>query len=164
MGKIEKKESKKVKEKKVKVVKEKKQSNKKEKKFFRPVTIVAMIFSILLIGFLVFLVVNKMTSESPKTKAEKKLSELADKFYEHYYDQKLEETNEEEVKTYIAEFKEIGLTIDLEDLRAYLDSFKIEDYSAFDKCNKSGTKVTVFPIEPFGKSDFRKSFTLNCKF
>ena len=130
----------------------------------KPLFIVVCVLLVLLIAFVVFLIVVKVTATPPKEKAENKLNEVADKFYEHYYDQKLEELNEEDLKNYLAEFKDIGLTINLEDLSAYLDSFKIEDYSAFDKCNKDGTKVTVFPVEPYGKTDYRKSYTLHCKF
>ena len=130
----------------------------------KPFIIIACILLVLLIGFVGFLIYTKITATPPKTKAENKLDELADKFYDHYYDQKLEELNEEDLKAFLSTYKESGLTINIENLQLYLDNFNIEDYSAFEKCNKSGTKVIIYPVEPYGKKDFRKSYTLNCKF
>ena len=120
---------------------------------------------VLLVLFIGFLVITKFIDWNPKKTAENKLNDLADTFYDHYYDGKLDELGSaEEVAKFLAEYKDLGLTITLEDLQYYLDNFKIEDYSAFKKCNKSGTKVTVIPIEPYGKKDYSKTFTLNCDF
>lgn len=120
---------------------------------------------VILALFLGFLILNKFIDWNPKKTAENKLNDLADTFYDHYYDGKVEELGSaEEVAKFLAEYKEIGLTINVEDLQYYLDNFKIEDYSAFDKCDKAGTKVTILPIEPYGKKDYNKSFTLNCSF
>lgn len=134
--------------------------------FSRKKTLVigAIILIVVLLGFIGFLVFNKVTAEDPKVKAEKKLSELADKFYKYYYEQKEETVSQEELKTFLAGYKDSGLIINLKDLEIFVDSFQIQDYSAFDKCDKSGTRVYVYPKEPYGKSDYKKSFTLNCKF
>lgn len=122
------------------------------------------IIIILLLIFILFLVVNKFIPRDPKTKAEKKLYDLAEKFYGHYYDAKYDSSKPEEIKEILDKYKETGLTIDLEDLEIYLDTFNIEDYSALDKCNKQGTKVTVYPKSPYSKKDFEISYILNCNF
>ena len=130
----------------------------------KPLVIIAIVLIVILLGFIGFLIYNKFTGVSPKTKAENKISELSDKFYEHYYEQKAETISKEELKTFLSNYKDSGLIINLEDLQIYLDTFNIEDYSAFDKCDKAGTKVIVYPTDPYGKKDYRKSYTLNCKF
>lgn len=133
----------------------------KEKK---PLVIAASILLIILLGLVGFLVFNKINSASLKSKAEDKLSKLADKFYEHYYDTKKEELNEEELKKFLSGYSKDGLIINLENLQLFLDSYNIEDYSVFDRCDKSGTKVIILPVDPYGKKDYKKSFTLNCNF
>ena len=64
----------------------------KEKK---PLVIAASILLVVLLGFVGFLVFNKINASVSKSKAEDKLSELSDKFYEHYYDTKKEELSDE---------------------------------------------------------------------
>ena len=133
----------------------------KEKK---PLVIAASILLVILLGFVGFLVFNVISAKISKSKAEDKLSELADTFYGHYYDMKKEELNAEELKKFLSGYSEQGFIINVDNLQLFLDSYKIEDYSAFDKCDKSGTKVIIIPTAPYGKKDYKKSFTLNCNF
>ena len=77
--------------------------------------------------------------------------------------QKCKIKGQEETK-HLDLYKETGLTISLEDLQIYLDTFNMEDYSAFDKCNKQGTKVTVYPKSPYEKDDYEIVSTINCQF
>ncbi|MBQ3475600.1 MAG: hypothetical protein IJH20_05465 [Bacilli bacterium] len=130
----------------------------------KPLVIAASILLVVLLGFVGFLVFNKINASVSKSKAEDKLSELSDKFYEHYYDTKKEELSDEELKKFLSGYSKDGLIINLENLQLFLDSYNIEDYSVFDKCDKSGTKVMIFPVDPYGKKDYKKSFTLNCNF
>lgn len=119
---------------------------------------------VILALFIGFLVLNKFIDWNPKETAEKKLSYLSDQFYEHYYDEKVEEFGEEDAKVLVSKYQEKGFTISIKDLQEYLDNFKIEDYSAFDKCNKESTKINVTPISPFGRDDYQKSYILDCDF
>ena len=123
-----------------------------------------IIIIILLLSFVGFLVVNKYIPRNPKAKAEKKLYDLAEKFYGHYYEAKYDSNNPDEIKQTLDLYKDTGLTIDLGDLQIYLDTFKIEDYSALEKCDKEGTKVTVYPVSPYNKEDYKITSTLNCQF
>ena len=126
--------------------------------------IIVKILIVLLIMFVIFLVINRYFPRNPRENAEKKLNELAEKFYGHYYDAKYDSNKPDEIKTTLDLYKDTGLTINLEDLQIYLDTFNIEDYSAFDKCDKKNTKVTVYPKSPYNKTDFDISSILKCQF
>lgn len=125
---------------------------------------IVKILIVLLLLFVAFLVVNKYFPRNPQEKAEKKLYELAQKFYGHYYDAKYDSNKPYAIKETLDLYKETGLTICLEDLQIYLDTFNIEDYSALDKCDKQGTKVTVYPKSPYEKDDYEIVSTMNCQF
>ena len=64
----------------------------------------------------------------------------------------------------MSEYAEIGLTMKLKDLKVYLDGHKIENYDSLKSCDEDKTKVTVYPIAPYGKKDFRVETKLECSF
>lgn len=129
------------------------------------VIVISIILGVLAL-FLVFLLYTKLVVNSPEARSEKannKLNDLGGVFYSHYYDS-VEETSKENTKNVISNYKDVGFTITLKDLKLYLDTYKIEDYSALDDCNEEQTKVTVYPVEPFGKEDYNVRVILECPF
>ena len=63
----------------------------------------------------------------------------------------------------MSNYEDTGLTISLKDLKVYLDTHKIENYSALNTCDESKTKVTVYPVSPYGKKDYKIKTNLKCK-
>lgn len=113
--------------------------------------------------FLLIVLSKKDSPEVKKDKAERKLSEYGAKFYEHYYDILLGE-NGDNIKTVLENYKNTGLTITVKDLKIFLDTYREEDYSMFDECDKEQTKVTITPIDPYEKDSYNTSVILDCDF
>lgn len=90
------------------------------------------------------------------------LRSLSEEFYSYYYDENNTGNN---AKTYLAQFKDSGLTITLSDLKIFLESRteKKYDYKNLEKCNIAKTKVKIIPKEPYGKKDFDLEFKLSCE-
>lgn len=96
-----------------------------------------------------------------KFNAGDKLNELAKIFYKYYYNENKLEDKEETRKSF-KEWKEIGLTIKLKDLKIYLDNHKKEDYSVLDKCDDDLTRITIYPVSPYDENDYKITTELKC--
>ena len=111
-----------------------------------------------ILGFIIF-----VTSGTDK-RAEKRLNELGKKFYDYYYVEQSDKDDKTKIATFLEKYKETGLTIRLKDLKIYLDNHKVENYKALEKCDEEKTKVTIYPISPYGKKDRTIKTTLKCNF
>lgn len=128
--------------------------NKKSKK-----TIIAGIGLVILLIFLVFILGIYFTKEK---RTDRKLNTYAKKFYTYYYKEQKESKGSDKLKSFLSNYSEIGLTMKLKDLKIYLDTHKIENYSLFKECDEDKTKVTVYPISPYGENDYRVETKLEC--
>ena len=120
---------------------------------------------VVVIAAVVLLLVFKPFGNKDK-KVEKQLNdrmgELAKNFYENYY---FDQVGSEFVKGHA----ENGIKIDLANLarinnsdsQSVLDEFKNTEGKA---CNTSTSKVTIYPKEPYGKTDYELKIELDCEF
>jgi hypothetical protein len=120
---------------------------------------------VVVIAVIVVLIVAKPFGNKDK-KVEKQLNdrmtELAKNFYENYY---FDQVGSEFVKGHA----ENGIKIDLANLarinnsdsQSVLDEFKNKDGEA---CNTTTTKVTIYPKDPYGKTDYELKIELDCNF
>lgn len=90
------------------------------------------------------------------------IRKMTEEFYGYYYD---DNNSEKKAKDFVAQFKDSGLSINLGDLKIYLESKtgKKYDSSRIEKCDVSKTKATIYPKEPYGKTDIDIKFDLECK-
>lgn len=120
----------------------------------------AIIGIIILLIILCFILLISMSKDN---RQERKMKQLGKIFYSYYYEEKVDKKDKDKVKVYMSNYADTGLTISLKDLKVYLDTHKIENYSALNTCDESKTKVTVYPVSPYGKKDYKIKTNLNCK-
>ena len=106
------------------------------------------------------------TFAKPDKKQEKqlndKMTELAKNFYENYY---FDQVGSDFVKGHA----ENGIKIDLANLarinnsdsQSVLNEFKNSEGEA---CDTTKSKVTIFPKDPYGKTDYELKIELECNF
>ena len=121
----------------------------------------AIIGIFLLIIILIFILIVNANAEK---RAEKKLNSLAKTFYKYYYEEQSNKKETNAIADYLSQYSDTGLTINLRDLKVYMDNHKIENYKALSKCDEKKTKVTIYPFSPYGKKDRTIKTTLECKF
>ena len=120
---------------------------------------------VVVIAVIVVLIVAKPFGNKDKkveTKLNDRMTELAKNFYENYY---FDQVGSEFVKGHA----ENGIKIDLANLarinnsdsQSVLDEFKNSEGEA---CNTSSSKVTIFPKDPYGKTDYELKIELDCNF
>ena len=123
--------------------------------------ILAILAIIILLMALVIIIVIKVSS-GEKLDASKKLNEYGELFYKYYYSEN-KSVDKEITKKMFSEWKDTGITIKLRDLKIYLDNHKVEDYSVFKTCDTEKTKVTVYPVSPYGENDYKVKSELICE-
>ena len=128
---------------------------------------IGVIAGVFVVAAVVIIVtVSKSFAYKPDKKAEKQLNdrmtELAKNFYENYY---FDQVGSEFVKGHA----ENGIKIDLANLarinnsdsQSVINEFKNKDGEA---CNTTTSKVTIYPKDPYGKTDYELKIDLDCNF
>lgn len=124
------------------------------------VIIVSLVILLAAIIFGIIILVN--TNIFNETIVKSDLKKITESFYGYYYD---DNNKNNDIKSFLNQFKGTGLSITLGDLEIYLEARtgkKIE-YKSLEKCDRANTKVIIYPKEPFNKSAFDLKYELNCK-
>ena len=116
--------------------------------------------AVLVLIIIVIFAVN-MSSEK---RATRKLTKYGEKFYSYYYEDNSDEKDKTKVTKFISQYSDTGIKVSLKNLREYMDTKKIEDYSLFNSCDQDNTKVVIHPFSPYGKKDRTVEVILDCKF
>ncbi len=124
--------------------------------------VLVSIIVILLLVALVGLIIIKYVPISNASTANKKMTDLADIFYKYYYEENTVKDDEKTTRENFSKWKDVGITIRLKDLKVYLDNRKNEDYSAFKNCDETQSKLTIFPTEPFGPTNYSVKIEVRC--
>ncbi len=104
-----------------------------------------------------------------KKELEKSLSEMGKSFYENFYYEQIGSSADERTKL-LSKFTTVGIKIDLENLARYNDGEFKDDISEFKNkktkkdCNKTNTRVVIYPKSPYGKTDYVVETELDCGF
>ena len=122
--------------------------------------LIIIVIIILVCAIIGIIAVNMNT----KQRATRKLNKLGEKFYNYYYDDNYNKEKPEEVKVFLSQYADTGVTITLKHLREYMDTKKVENYGVFESCDQTKTKVIVHPYAPYGKKDRTIEISLDCKF
>jgi hypothetical protein len=122
--------------------------------------IITLIILLTVIIFGIIMLVN--TNIFNETIVKSDLKKLTKSFYGYYYD---DNDKDEDIKTFLTQFKGTGLSITLGDLEIYLEARtgKKIKYKSLEKCDRANTKVIIYPKKPFKKSDIDLKYELNCK-
>lgn len=106
---------------------------------------------------------------SPEKVAARKITYLAKDYYENYYYDKFVATIDKDFDKSFEKYKDSGfapvylrqlLLFDNERDAKYEKYFNIQNYS----CNKNTTTVKFFPVEPYGKKDYKIEYTFSCNY
>lgn len=117
-----------------------------------------------IIVLVILLVIIIAISFNAEKRATRKLNSFGKKFYSYYYEERSDKKDVSKVKEFMSQYAEIGFTMKLKDLKVYLDGHKIENYDSLKKCDEDKTKITVYPITPYGKKNFRVETKMECDF
>lgn len=97
------------------------------------------------------------------------LEDLGKEFYENFYYDAVAKTDEERVE-FVKKYGSIGIKVNLDNLSRYSAEGVSERIEKFvndktnEDCDKENTKVTIYPKEPYGKSDYSIETSLVCGF
>lgn len=119
----------------------------------------------------IFAISQSSFGGSNEAKLTKKLETVGADFYENFYVEQISQNKtEEEVKTFLGRYTEIGIKVDIENLSRY-DEVKypnlIEEFvnkKGDIKCDARNTKAIIYPKEPFTNKDYTISSELDCGF
>jgi len=143
------------------------------KSFFSRKNILIIKVSILTIGllFIIFGFAFNRMNLFAKVDLKESLKEMATDFYENFYYDQLEQLGNSEVDKakFLEEFKSVGIKISLGNLEEYDDGKYVTEIAKFvnsktkTPCNKYNTKAIIYPIKPYGKTDYEIEINLECE-
>lgn len=126
----------------------------------------AIILGVVLCAVILFFLFGNNNQEEKLTK---ELKTLGISFYEDFYYNQIGSTKEEKVE-YLSKYKDMGIKISLNKMIRTNVNESEEISSIFineetnKECDKNNSLVTIYPKEPFGKSDYTIEVTLVCGF
>jgi len=144
-------------------VKTKKDEKKQKTKVIIPVVIIGVL---ILVAVIAMFILNKGDN---KKDLEKSLTEMGRDFYENFYYDQIGSSADERTSL-LSNFTTVGIKVDLDSLGRYKNGEYKEEISKFvnkktkDKCNKTNTKVILYPKSPYGKTDYTVETELDCGF
>ena len=132
------------------------------------IAISVVVVAALAILCFVFFGNKKDTKKDNKAELTANLEKLGKAFYEDFYYVRNAESQEDMV-AFIKQFESTGISVDLENIskvstvdKELVDS--MVNNITNKKCDNKGSKVTIFPKEPYGKTDYKIEVTLDCGF
>ena len=140
---------------------------KKIRKFIveNKVVAIGIVVLIMFIAVLAILTANTNKEEKTITKYENIVKDIAASYYKEYYNMIVDSQSIE----YIKGFNDIGWEFDLDNMINLLPSLKkkaekLINPTTKEQCNTTGTKVKIYPQDPYGESDYTIEVTLDCGF
>ena len=103
---------------------------------------------------------------SPKVTVTRELPNIAQKYYEDYYYDKLVGTISGTKSEFFERYTKKGLpTIRLRQLLLYDDNVKSEYSKIFNQagCNQNTSTITYTPVSPYNKTDYTVKYNIHCK-
>ena len=141
------------------VGKKEKQENKKIK------ILVSLIIIVILVVTVTMIFLKRSNEEELNTS----LKEMGKNFYENFYYEQIGSSSNER-NALLSKFTTIGIKVDLENLGRYNDGEFSKEIKEFKNnktgknCNKTKTKVIIYPKTPYGKTDYKIETELGCGF
>lgn len=120
---------------------------------------IIIVIAAILVIILVLLFVTRTA------RLEKGLENLGSDFYRSYYKTNEKSKDSKSLKSFLSDFKEIGIKVSLTNLEKYNSKGNKRIIKKLKKleCDKTNTKVTIYPKSPYGINDFEIKVNLSCK-
>ena len=128
-----------------------------------------IIVAVIVVVAIVVGIILGLGKRSNEKELETSLKEMGKSFYENFYYEQVGSSSEER-SSLLSKFSTIGIKIDLDNLSRYNDGEFKKEINKFvnsktgEKCNKTKTKVTIYPKSPYGKTDYTVEADLDCGF
>lgn len=138
--------------------------NKKKSSNKNVIIIVVIVVLAIIVG-----VVLGLGRKSNEKELDSSLKEMGKSFYENFYYEQVGSSADER-SSLLSKFTTVGIKIDLDNLGRYNDGEFKDEIEKFknsktnDKCNKTNTKVIIYPKSPYGKTDYTVKAELDCGF
>ena len=90
-------------------------------------------------------------------------------FYENFYYEQVGSTDEERAD-FLSKYESIGIKINLDNLSRYGENKNADEISKFvnqktkKACDKTNTKVVIYPQKPYNKTSYKIETQLDCGF
>ena len=94
---------------------------------------------------------------------ENNLKSIGKDFYSDYYARIEKNKDEENLKSFLSDFQNIGIKVSLESLERNNFKGNEKKLKKLSGCDKSKTIVTIYPQKPYGKKDYKIKVKLSCK-
>lgn len=99
----------------------------------------------------------------------KSLESMGKDFYENFYYEQVGSTDEERAD-FLSKYESIGIKINLDNLSRYDENKNADEISKFvnqktkKACDKTNTKVVIYPQKPYNKTSYKIETQLDCGF
>ena len=149
------------------VTEEKKEETKTTNKNNSVICIV--IGAVLVVALIVaacFMFIKKGGQEASLSKS---LESMGKDFYENFYYTQVGSTDEERAD-FLSKYESIGIKINLDNLSRYDENKNADEISKFvnqktkKACDKTNTKVVIYPQKPYNKTSYKIETQLDCGF
>lgn len=110
-----------------------------------------------------------MSKKDNQNELKKSLQEMGKDFYENFYYGQIGSSLDERTSL-LSKFTTVGIKIDLDNLSRYNHNKFKDEINKFkkdktkEKCNKTSTRVIIYPKFPYGKTDYTIKTELDCGF
>lgn len=127
-------------------------------------------FALALVLVAVFIVIASLAANfflQPQNLAKSELAKLATDYYEnYYYDRLAAKKNPQKLTEVLSHYSEVGLpSVRLRQLLLFDNqrhAKSIQYFTAY-QCDTNQTAVKYFPLQPYGKKDYRVEYTYACE-
>ena len=133
----------------------------KNKKSKLIIEIVIILVLIIALGIVILSLSKEETFTS--SDMDDALREMSEKYYKDYY---YDNISKENVKKYLQQFKDKGITVTLYDLYEYDPNNNTPIIDKFVKngnaCNRDETKAIIYPCSPYGRDNINVVSIIDC--
>ena len=128
--------------------------------------VIGAVLVVALIVAACFMFIKKGGQEASLSRS---LESMGKDFYENFYYEQVGSTDEERAD-FLSKYESIGIKINLDNLSRYGENKNADEISKFvnqktkKACDKTNTKVVIYPQKPYNKTSYKIETQLDCGF
>ena len=126
------------------------------------IIVIAVVLILAIVMSIVNMFIPKASNSKSATDPKAAIEELGTMYYEKlYYDRRVKKFIKD--SDYMEKLSEKGIRFNLRDLLSGIEGAKVEIfYGGENYCNFVSTYVTIYPISPYKKDNYRMETTMDC--
>lgn len=128
--------------------------------------VIGIVLVVAIIVVACFMFIKKGGQEASLSKS---LESIGKDFYENFYYEQVGSTDEERAN-FLSKYESIGIKVNLDNLSRYDNNKNSDEISKFvnqktkKACDKTNTKVVIYPQKPYNKTSYKIETQLDCGF